>query len=81
MGAVSFPEINPVDMIVKSKGKELKLANYRFPSLTPDRKGIIYFVNGYGDYCRRYAFFAQTFASAGYDFVCMDPRGFGHSEG
>jgi alpha-beta hydrolase superfamily lysophospholipase len=24
---------------------------------------------------------AQPFAKAGYDFVCMDNRGFGHSEG
>ncbi len=68
-------------MRVKGQGKELKLANYRFPSLLSERKGIIYYNNGYGDYCARYAFFAQLFARAGYDFVCMDPRGFGHSDG
>lgn len=45
------------------------------------RKGVIHYINGYADYCARYAFFAQHFALAGYDFVCMDPRGFGYSEG
>lgn len=59
----------------------MKIANYRFPSTQADRKGIIFFNNGYGDYCARYAFFAELFAKAGYDFVCMDSRGFGHSEG
>jgi|LauGreDrversion4_2_1035121.scaffolds.fasta_scaffold254860_1 hypothetical protein len=79
--ATKFPEINPIDFRVKGQGKELKIANFRFPSLLQERKGIIFFNNGYGDYCARYAFFAELFAKAGYDFVCMDGRGFGHSEG
>jgi alpha-beta hydrolase superfamily lysophospholipase len=79
--AVQFPEVNPIDMRVTGQGKELKLTNYRYPSLQQERKGIIYFNNGYGDYCGRYAFFGELFAKAGYDFVCMDPRGFGHSDG
>ena len=60
--AVQFPELNPVDMRVKGQGKELTLANYRFPSAHQNRKGIVYFNNGYGDYCARYAFFGQLFA-------------------
>ena len=79
--AVQFPEINPVELKVKGQGKELKIANFRYPSLLQERKGIIFFNNGYGDYCARYAFFAEQFAKAGYDFVCMDGRGFGHSDG
>ncbi len=59
----------------------MKLATFRYPAATPERKGVVHFVNGYADYCARYAFFAHHFAQAGYDFVCMDPRGFGHSEG
>lgn len=68
-------------MKVQGQGKTLKLANYRFPSLLENRKGIIYYNNGYGDYCARYAYLAKIFAHAGYDFVCMDNRGFGHSDG
>ena len=30
--AVQFPEVNPVEMKVKSKGREIKLATYRYPS-------------------------------------------------
>lgn len=30
--AVKFPETNPVNMVVKSGGKEFKIANYRYPS-------------------------------------------------
>jgi alpha-beta hydrolase superfamily lysophospholipase len=81
LNAVQFPELNPIDMRVKGQGKELTLANYRYPSEHQNRKGIVYFNNGYGDYCARYAFFGKLFAQAGYDFVCMDPRGFGHSHG
>lgn len=57
--AVQFPEINPIELKVKGQGKELKIANFRYPSLLKDRKGIIFFNNGYGDYCARYAFFAE----------------------
>lgn len=77
----AFPELNPIEMKVQGQGKTLKLANYRFPSLQENRKGIIYYNNGYGDYCARYAYLAKVFAQAGYDFVCMDNRGFGQSDG
>lgn len=33
------------------------------------------------DYAGRYAYLAEKFANQGYDFVCMDQRGHGHSEG
>lgn len=76
-----FPEANPIELTVKQSNKQIKLANYRYPALTKDRKGVVYFINGYGDYCARYAYFAQAFAENGFDFICMDPRGYGHSEG
>ena len=79
--AVQFPEVNPIEMVVKGQGKSIKIANFRYPALTSTRKGVIHFNNGYGDYCARYGFLAEQFAKAGYDFVCMDPRGFGHSDG
>jgi acylglycerol lipase len=37
-----------------------------------ERKGIIYFIHGYGDYVQRYAYFAYGFSDAGYDFVGLD---------
>jgi len=77
----TFPEINPIEINSKSGNKEYKLANYRYPCQAGERKGIVYFVHGFGDYCARYAYFAKTFAEQGYDFVGMDQRGFGYSEG
>lgn len=38
-------------------------------------------MHGHGDYCERYAYFAKAFAENGYDFVGMDMKGFGHSQG
>lgn len=38
-------------------------------------------MHGYGDYTARYAYFAKYFSNAGYDFVGLDQRGFGYSEG
>lgn len=70
--AYKFPEINPIDFKVKSKGKEVKIANYRYPSANKDKKGLVYYMHGYGDYCARYAYFAKEFAMNGYDFIGMD---------
>ncbi len=57
----------------------IKLQNYRYPSQRTERKGIIFFVHGYGEYCARSAYFAKYFADAGYDFCGFDLRNFGYS--
>jgi pimeloyl-ACP methyl ester carboxylesterase len=77
--SVSFPEVNPFELV--SSDKRFRLANYRYPSVAKERKGIIYFIHGYGEYVRRYAYFGEIFAEHGYDFVGIDQRGFGYSEG
>lgn len=46
-----------------------------------ERKGIIYYLHGYGDYCGRYGYLGKRFAEAGFDFVGMDQKGFGNSGG
>lgn len=61
--------------------KQYKIANYRYPSQQKDKKGIIVFIPGYGDYVQRYGYFAKDFAQHGYDVVGMDTVGSGHSEG
>ena len=38
-------------------------------------------IHGFGDYTGRFAYYAKPFAENGYDFVGMDMRGFGRSEG
>lgn len=78
---IKFPEINPIDFKLNDKGNEVKIANYRYPNQAQERKGIIIFLHGYGDYCGRYAYLAKAFAENGYDFVGIDQKGFGHSEG
>ena len=79
-----YPEANPMSLRVYSQmqGRYIWLANYRYPAVDQkNRKGIIYFVHGYGEYVGRYAYFAKYFAEAGYDVMGIDWRNFGHSQG
>ena len=48
---LKFPEVDPIDFKIKQGFQEYKIANYRYPCITKERKGIIYFIHGYGDYC------------------------------
>lgn len=51
----------------------IKLADYRYPCHPfVQKKGTIFFIHGYGEYVQRYAYFAQHFSEAGYDFVGID---------
>lgn len=68
--SLKFPETNPIDLFTADK--RFKLANYRYPAATTERKGIIYFIHGYGEYVSRYAYFGRVFAENGYDFVGID---------
>ncbi|TNV72937.1 hypothetical protein FGO68_gene8328 [Halteria grandinella] len=68
-----FPEVNPF--------KIQDLANYRYPSQQSKSKGIIFYIHGYGEYVQRYGYFAKLYAEAGFDFVGLDQRGFGYSNG
>jgi len=38
-------------------------------------------VPGFGDYAGRYAYLGKEFANAGFDFIAIDQRGQGHSDG
>ena len=77
-----FPEVNPVKYQRKdvSSNQMITLQNYRYPAVG-ERKGTVQFIHGYGDYTARYAFIGQKFAENGYDFIGIDQRGFGNSEG
>ena len=44
-------------------------------------KALVFFIHGQQDYAGRYAFLAQKFAKHGYEFLTMDNRGHGRSEG
>jgi alpha-beta hydrolase superfamily lysophospholipase len=60
----NFPETNPLDYRrPKYKGSStIKLANYRTPAIG-ERKGIVQYVHGYGDYTGRYAYLGEKFAA------------------
>ena len=86
----SWPEINPIDLTQPAYNgkkqipseKSVRLQNYRYPCVDPaNRKGIVQFVHGHGDYAGRYAWLGKELAERGYDFVGLDRRGFGYSEG
>ena len=62
-------------------GKD-KLTTYRYPvTVGQPRKGIVFFIHGYGDCTERYAFLAEMFAAQGLEFAGIDQCGFGSSEG
>lgn len=46
-----------------------------------ERKGILFFVHGYGLNTNLHCFLAERFAQHGYEFCGIDQRGFGRSEG
>lgn len=46
-----------------------------------ERKGILFYVHGYGGNVHLHAYLAEMFAQAGYEFCGIDQRGFGQSEG
>ena len=46
-----------------------------------ERKGIIFFVHGYGGCTYHYAYLAEAFANEGYEMCGIDQRGFGMSGG
>lgn len=59
-------------------GDGCKIANYRYPvQVGVERKGIVFFVHGYGGAVQHYAYLAEMFARHGYEFCGMDQRGFG----
>jgi alpha-beta hydrolase superfamily lysophospholipase len=55
---------------------------YRYPVPSDiERKGIMFYIHGFGNYCERYAFQARAYASSGYEVIALDQRGFGNSGG
>jgi alpha-beta hydrolase superfamily lysophospholipase len=53
---VPWPEIDGLKLRVEQDGEEITLMTYRYP-VDPDvRKGVIFYVHGFGSYCERYAF-------------------------
>ena len=49
---VKYTEYNPVDVIVKDDNKDIKLATYRYHVPEgAEKKGVLFFVHGFGDYC------------------------------
>ena len=78
-----WPEINPLNLVVTKKdGTLLKLQTYRYPvPESQKRKGILFYIHGFGGYCERTAYIYKTIAASGYECLAFDQRGFGNSEG
>lgn len=77
----SFQQTNFVPVQVKEGSSDISLATYKQPALKGTPKARVMFIHGLHDYAGRYAYLAQKFAQAGYDFVAMDQRGHGASQG
>ena len=78
--AVTWPEnsTNAIDFSFDG----MKINNYRYPvQIGQKRKGIVFFVHGYGCSVYNHAYIAQMFSQHGYEFCGIDQKGFGHSEG
>ena len=66
--------VNPIDMKSSFKGDVAKLFNYRYP-VPKGRKGIVFFVHGYGGQNTHRASLAKMFAEQGYEMCGIDQRG------
>ncbi|CDW82247.1 UNKNOWN [Stylonychia lemnae] len=76
-----FPFIDKFVLQTKENGEEKALKNYYYPSKLDHRKGVVYYLHGYGDTCSRYSYLAEKYANHGYDFLGFDYKGFGFSQG
>ena len=52
-----------------------------WPATQQPPKGVVCYFNGYGSYVGQASYQAKYYAEHGYDFVGMDYRGYGKSEG
>ena len=49
--------------------------------VTEKPKALLFFIHGYGDRTSRWAVMAKMLAQKGIEWVSIDQRNFGHSEG
>lgn len=55
--AVPWPETDPLHLRASQDDEEITLMTYRYPVAEDiERKGIIFYIHGFGSYCERYAF-------------------------
>jgi alpha-beta hydrolase superfamily lysophospholipase len=52
-------------------GKPVKLASFRFQH-SGQKKGVIFFIHGFGSYIVAHANFLMNIAAAGYDIFAID---------
>lgn len=60
-GRAGFPEEFVVDLTVFQFGKPIKLKSYRYPAVG-ERKGVVFFLHGYGTYANHDADLAHEIA-------------------
>jgi alpha-beta hydrolase superfamily lysophospholipase len=79
---LAYPEKNILDLqVTDQEGKPCLLQTYRYPVDTTkvERKGIVFYLHGYGSHSGSSAFYTKYFADEGYEVYTMDQRGFGES--
>jgi alpha-beta hydrolase superfamily lysophospholipase len=69
---LAWPEEDILRLRVMQDGEEIMLQTYRYPVDPSFRKGVIFYIHGFGSYCERYAFQAKMWAEAGYEVIAMD---------
>ena len=69
---VPWPEEDILKLRVMQDGEEIMLMTYRYPVDPSVRKGVIFYIHGFGNYCGPYAFQAKIWAEAGYEVIAMD---------
>jgi len=62
-----FPEQNVLDLSVFQFGKPIKLKAYRYPvPVGKQRRGVVFYIHGYGAYANRDVNIAKEFAEKGH---------------
>lgn len=79
---VEWPEVDPLKLRAEQDGEDIILMTYRYPvPADRPRKGVAFYIHGFGAYCEHSAFIFKHIAEAGYEVFALDQRGFGNSGG
>lgn len=70
--SVEWPETNPLNLTVEQDGQQIPLMTYRYPVEASLRKGVVFYVHGFGAYSEKTAFIFKNLADRGYEVIAMD---------
>ncbi|TNV81410.1 hypothetical protein FGO68_gene13523 [Halteria grandinella] len=81
MTEVAWTDTDPLKLRVEQDGETITLMTYRLAAAEGQRKGVVFYIHGFGAYCEKSAYMLKQLADRGYEVFALDQRGFGNSGG